>query len=121
MEVQRAHFSLGTENSKLLLSYQIFKSVSIEMPKRSYGQDLIEKSIEMQQSKSKNQEAEAKERKKMVENSRKSNFNIGETAKIKAGGYAIDTSSNVAYNSQLLKSYDNAHALKMKENQMDYK
>lgn len=57
----------------------------------------------------------------MVENSRKSNFNIGETAKIKAGGYAVDTSSNVAYNSNLLKSYDNAHALKMKENQMDYK
>jgi hypothetical protein len=42
-------------------------------------------------------EKEAAERKKMVELSRKSNFNIGEEARIKSEIYAKETSSNVAY------------------------
>jgi len=42
-------------------------------------------------------EAEANERKKMVENSRKSNFNIGELNKMKDKEYACHTSSNGAY------------------------
>jgi hypothetical protein len=46
-------------------------------------------------------EKEAAERKKMVELSRKSNFNIGEKARIKNEIYAQETSSNVAYRNNL--------------------
>jgi hypothetical protein len=46
-------------------------------------------------------EKEAAERKKMVELSRKSNFNIGEKARIKNEVYAQETSSNVAYRNNL--------------------
>ena len=42
-------------------------------------------------------EAEAKERKKMVENSRKSNFAIGELNKMNNKDYACDTSNKAAY------------------------
>jgi hypothetical protein len=42
-------------------------------------------------------EREAAERRKMVENSRKSNFNIGEEAKIKNEQYATETSNKAAY------------------------
>lgn len=46
-------------------------------------------------------EKEAADRKKMVELSRKSNFNIGEEARIKTETYAQETSSNVAYQHKL--------------------
>jgi hypothetical protein len=42
-------------------------------------------------------EKEAAERRKMVENSRKSNFNIGEEARLKTEHYATETSNKVAY------------------------
>jgi len=45
---------------------------------------------------------EADERKKMVELSRQSNFNIGENFKIKHDLYAQDTSSKVAFDSRKL-------------------
>ena len=47
------------------------------------------------------QEKEAAERKKMVELSRKSNFNIGEESRKKSENYAQETSSNVAYQYKL--------------------
>jgi hypothetical protein len=46
-------------------------------------------------------EKETAERKRMVELSRKSNFNIGEEARIKSELYAQETSSNVAYKYKL--------------------
>ena len=48
------------------------------MPKKSYGQDLIEQSQEQVRQQSGLMNYQAFERKKMVENSRKSNFHIGE-------------------------------------------
>ena len=47
-------------------------------------------------------DADALERKKMVANSRRSNFNIGEEAKIQREKYAVDTSSKAAYKGDLL-------------------
>lgn len=82
LEIQRAHFILGTDK---------------EMPKKSYGQDLIEKSIDKAHTNTNVILKEAAERKKMVEMSRQSNFNIGESAKIKTESYAQETSSKVAF------------------------
>ena len=82
LEIQRAHFILGTDK---------------EMPKKSYGQDLIEKSIDKAHRNSNGILKEAAERKKMVEMSRQSNFNIGESAKIKTESYVQETSSKVAF------------------------
>ena len=69
------------------------------MPKMSYGQHLIEQSVDQMNAMSGKGkiEAEAKERKKMVENSRKSNFAIGELNKMNNKDYACDTSSKAAY------------------------
>ena len=71
MEVQRAHFSLGTENSKLLNFIFFIQNCGFltEMPKRSYGQDLIEQSVDQLKG-NKNQGIEASERRKMVEMAR---------------------------------------------------
>ena len=89
------------------------------MPKMSYGQHLIEQSVDQANARSGkgNQEAEAKERKKMVENSRKSNFAIGELNKMNDKDYACDTSSKAAYR------YDGGmiHSLNAKSNLMDFK
>lgn len=57
------------------------------MPQKSYGLDLLEQSIEQNKNTGK-AELEAKERRKMVELSRKSNFSLGEDAKKKHEKYA---------------------------------
>jgi len=69
-------------------------------------------------SKGNNQEAEAAERRKMVENSRKSNFAIGELNKMNDKQYACDTSSKAAYRYDFLQNKD---SLNDKNNIMDFK
>lgn len=68
------------------------------MPNKSYGQDLIDQSIGQQQLK--NVEKEARERQKMIENSRKSNFELGDVHK--GSQYASVTSNSAAYNPEYL-------------------
>jgi len=87
------------------------------MPKMSYGQHLIEQSVDQMNAMSGKGKIEAEERKKMVENSRKSNFAIGELNKINDKDYACDTSSKAAYR------YDGGviHSLNAKSNLMDFK
>ena len=84
-EINRAHFSLGNDQ---------------QMPKKSYGQDLIEQSQDKAATNNGLMIQEAAERKKMVEMSRQSNFHIGEEAKMNSKTYAKETSSNVAYKFQ---------------------
>jgi hypothetical protein len=75
------------------------------MPKKSYAQDLINQCIDLAANNTGKMEKEAAERRKMVENSRKSNFNIGEESKKKNELYATQTSSNQAYQKvQIAKS-----------------
>lgn len=90
----------------------------MNMPKTSYGQHLIEQSVDQAKGGQSKTDAEAKERNKMVENSRKSNFAIGELNKVNDKNYARDTSSNAAY------KYDGQKISSMKnQNQklMDFK
>ena len=48
----------------------------------------------------------------MVENSRKSNFHIGETSKLNDKQYAIATQSNLTYNKKLIGNLNNEERLK---------
>jgi len=73
MEAQKAHFNLGWDKSKLQLEYDSF---FIDMPHKSYGQDLIDQSAA-----NANQEhkiSELRERKKEIQKSRRNNFELGE-------------------------------------------
>lgn len=47
----------------------------------------------------------------MVELSRKSNFSLGEDAKKNQEKYAINTSSNVAYDRKKLVNYDSTESI----------
>jgi len=67
----------------------------------SYGQDLIATSSQNAMANNHDKSA-IDERRKMVENNRKSNFEFGEI-KMK-NKYAIDTSSKAAFNETILKN-----------------
>ena len=96
LEIQRAHFSFGNDNSK----YIYF--MLLEMPAKSYGQELIQDSaVATVHDAAKLTEA-VKDRRNAVENSRKTNWIVGKNpVSLALNG----TSSGDAYQAKMQGSF----------------
>ena len=102
LEIQRAHFSLGSDaNSKLSFHTKLLTIFVSEMPSKSYGQELIQTAAGNSTLDAAQQTSQVENRKKAVENSRKNNFNFGDDPNENV------TSSAIAYTNKLGMSKSN--------------